>query len=197
VIGGSVLPGPLKWLVTASPRRLLIALGGLTIASAVAVVSAANFNASSANPGTLITAGTITVTDSSPGSSILSANPMKPGGSSSGAVNIANGGNVPATFKLASANVVDTPASPPFSADLMLRVQDLGDPSCSSGCPTPVTIYSGPLGSMATKALGVFAAGATHQYKFTVTFPDGGPGGADNAYGGASTRVDYRWTATQ
>ena len=43
-------------LASASPRRLLIALASLLISSAVAVGSGANFNATSANPGTLITA---------------------------------------------------------------------------------------------------------------------------------------------
>ena len=50
---------------------------------------------------------------------------------------------------------------------------------------------------MGTVALGTFAAGAKHQYKFSVTFPDGGANGADNAYGGATTTVNYVWTATQ
>jgi hypothetical protein len=31
---------------------------------------------------------------------------------------------------------------------------------------------------------------------FTMTFPDGGTGGADNAYQGASTTVDYNWFST-
>jgi spore coat-associated protein N len=187
----------LNWLLTASPRRLVIAMGGLVIATAVAIGTGANFNATSVNPGSLITAGTIAVTDSLPGASILAVSPMKPGASSSATVNIANSGNVSATFSLAKANLVDVPASPQFSAKLTLVLQDLGDPACTTSCPTPVTMYSGPLGSMGTVALGIFAAAATHQYKFNVTFPDGGSGGADNAYGGASTKVDYRWTATQ
>jgi hypothetical protein len=187
----------LSAIVNASPRRLLIALAGLMVSSAVAIGSGANFNSTSANPGTLITAGTVLVTNSLSGQSVLTVNAIKPGGSSSGTVNIRNGRNVPATFALASANLVDTPASPAFSAKLTLQVQDLGDPSCTSACPAPATVYSGSLGSMATLALGTFAAGAVHQYKFAVTWPDGGSGGADNAYGGASTRVDYRWTATQ
>ena len=64
-------------------------------------------------------------------------------------------------------------------------------------CPAAVTIYSGTLGSMGALTLGTFAAGATRQYTFSVTFPDGGSNGADNAYGGAITTVDYVWTATQ
>jgi spore coat-associated protein N len=181
----------------ATPRRMLIALGGLVAASAVALGSGANFNASSANPRAFISTGTIVVTDSLAGQSILSVNPIKPGGSASGTVNIQNGGTAPAGLTLAKANLVDTPASPALSAKLTLVVQDLGDPACTPSCPNPVTVYSGTLGSMGTQTLGTFAAGATHQYTFRVTFPDGGSNGADNAYGGATTTVNYLWTATQ
>jgi hypothetical protein len=175
----------------------VIGLGGLVIATAVAVGTGANFNATSTNPGSLIRAGAIAVTDSLPGNSILTVSPMKPGASSSATVSIANSGNVSATLSLAKANLVDVPASPQFSGKLTLVLQDLGDPTCTTTCPAPVTMYSGPLGSMGTVNLGVFAAAVTHQYRFSVAFPDGGSGGADNAYGGASTTVDYKWTATQ
>jgi spore coat-associated protein N len=187
----------LSSVATASPRRWLIALAGLMIASVVAIGSGANFKSTSANPGSLITTGTILVTDSLAGQSVLNVSLMKPGGSTSGNVTIENGGNVPARFTLAKANLADTPASPALSAKLTIQIQDLGDPSCTSGCPAAVTVYSGTLGSMGALPLGTFAAGATHQYRFTVTFPNGGSDGADNAYGGASTRVDYTWTATQ
>jgi spore coat-associated protein N len=185
------------WTFTASPRRILIAMGGMMVAAAVYVGTGANFNATSANPNTLIDAGSVAVTDSLPGSSILTVSPMKPGSTSSATVSISNSGTVAETMALANANLVNTPASPALSAKLTLLVQDLGDPSCTTSCPTPVTMYSGALGSMGTVALGTFAVAATHQYKFSVTFPDGGSGGADNAYGGSSTRLDYRWTATQ
>jgi spore coat-associated protein N len=176
---------------------MLIALGGLVAASAVALGSGANFNSTSANPNDVISTGTIVVTDSLAGRSILSVNMLKPGGSTSGTVNIQNGGTAPAGFTLAKANLVDTPASPAFSSKLTLVVSDLGNPSCTVSCPAAVTMYSGALGSMGTLPLGTFAAGATHQYKFSVTFPDGGSNGADNAYGGAITTVNYVWTATQ
>lgn len=181
----------------ASPRKLLIVFGGLVISAAVAVGSGANFNATSANPGTLIQTGTIVVTDSLSGASILNLSAVKPGSTTTGAVNIQNGGNVPAGLTLAPANLVNSPASPPLSSDLTLQIQDLGNPSCTTSCPAAVTVYSGTVGAMGTLALGTYAAGATHRYTFSVTFPDGGSGGADNAYGGASTTVNYVWTATQ
>ncbi len=186
----------LSSLVTASPRRLLIGLGGLTIASAVAVGSAANFNATSTNPGTLITAGTVVVSDSVNGKSILTASLMKPGGSSSGTVDIKNGGSVPVALTLAKAGLSDTPASPALSGKLTLQVQDLGDPACTGTCPNAVTIYEGTLGAMGTLALAELPTAATRRYRFTVSFPEG-VAGADNAYQGATSRVDYLWTVTQ
>jgi hypothetical protein len=176
---------------------LLIALGALLISTAVAVGSGANFNSTSANPGTLITTGTIVVTNSLAGQSILNVSAIKPGATSTGAVNVQNGGNVSAAFTLDQANLTNSPSTPALSTKLMLQVEDLGDPSCTTSCPGAVTVYSGTLGSMGTLSFGTFAAGATHRYRFSVTFPDGGAGGADNAYGGSSTVVDYRWTATQ
>jgi spore coat-associated protein N len=184
-------------LASASPRRLLIALGALVAASAVAVGSGANFNASSANPGTLISAGTIVVTDSLAGHAILAVSPIKPGGSMSATVDVQNGGTAPAGFVLTKTNLVNTPASPGLSTKLTLIVQDLGNPACTVSCPPAVTMYSGILGSMGSLTLGTFAAGSKHQYKFSVTFPDGGANGADNAYGGALTTVSYVWTATE
>lgn len=183
-------------MLTASPRRFLLVLGGLTIATATAVGSGANFSSTSSNPGTLITAGTVVVTDSASGASILTATLMKPGGSVSGAVYIKNGGNIPGVFKLAKAALSDTPVSPALSGKLKLEVKDLGDPACVSSCPAPVTVYTGTLGSMGTLSLGAFAAESTHRYTFTVSFPEG-VNGADNAYEGAATRVEYVWTATQ
>jgi spore coat-associated protein N len=176
---------------------MVIALGGLVAASAVALGSGANFNSTSANPGDFISAGTVVVTNSLAGKSILSASQLKPGGSTSGTVNIQNGGTAPAGLTLAKANLVDTPASPALSSQLTLVVSDLGNPSCTTSCPAAVTMYSGALGSMGTLTLGTFATGATHQYKFSVTWPNGGSNGADNAYGGAITTVSYLWTATQ
>jgi len=51
------------------------------------------------------------------------------------------------------------------------------------------------LGAMGAAAAGTIAPGATETYDFEVTFPDGGAGGADNAYKGASVEVDYEWEA--
>ncbi len=172
-------------------------MAALLVSISVAVGSGADFNSVSANPSSLIKTGTLVLTNSLAGQSVVNLNAVKPGSTNSGAVDIRNGGNVPAAVTLAPVNLANLPASNPLSSKLTLQVKDLGDPSCTISCPPPVTVYSGILGSMGTLALGTFPAGATRHYTFSVTFPDGGPNGADNAYGGAATTVDFLWTATQ
>ena len=54
------------------------------------------------------------------------------------------------------------------------------------------------LGAVPAVDLGSYAPGARHRYRFTASYPDGGPNGADNAYGdGASTQVGFAWEASQ
>jgi hypothetical protein len=176
----------------ASPAKLVGALFALLLAVTMAVGSGANFNSTSANPGNVVTAGNLAHSNSKAGSAILSVTRLRPGQSSSGTVDIANTGDIDGVFTLAKSNLVDTPASPAFSSKLDLVVDDLGDPAASPA-PAPVQKYSGKLGAMGTIALGTYAPGDTHRYRFTVTFPDGGANGADNAYKGASTSVRYDW----
>lgn len=181
----------------ASPRRVLIAMGGLMIAAAVAIGSGANFNSTSANPSNVFSAGTVSQSNSKASAAILTASNMVPGNNSTGTVDIKNTGSATGTFVLTHANPVDTPASPGLSKKLTLTVQDLGDPTCVTSCPAAVQLYTGTMYAMpASIALGTFAASATHRYQFSVTFPDGGTGGADNAYQSASTTVEYDWAST-
>jgi spore coat-associated protein N len=179
----------------ASPRKVIAALGILLATAAVALGSGANFNSTSANASNVFSAGALAQSNSKSGSAILTISKMKPGDTTSGTVEIKNTGDIAGTFTLAKSNLVDTPASPGLSNKLTLLVEDLGDPACTTSCPAPVSKYSGALGNMGTLALGSLASSETHKYKFTVTFPDGGSGGADNAYMGASTSVEYDWTS--
>ena len=49
---------------------------------------------------------------------------------------------------------------------------------------------------MPDQALGSFANGTGHRYKFSVTFPNGTPA-TDNLYQGDSASVEYQWEAVQ
>jgi spore coat-associated protein N len=181
-----------------SPRKALAALGALVLAGAVVVGSGASFTSTSANPNNTFTAGNLTHLNSKAGAAILTASLMQPGDSTTGTVDITNDGDVAGDFSLSKSSLVDTPASPAFSAKLDLLVEDCGaDPTCTS----PTVKYSGKLGAMGTIALGNYAVDEVHRYRFTVTFPDGGtpssPTTGDNAYKDASTSVQFNWESIQ
>jgi hypothetical protein len=178
------------------PRRFLAGIGCLLLAAALAASSGANFQATSANSGNIITAGIVSVTSTSNGTALLNVTGLVPGHNSTGTVDITNSGDLAAVLTLASSNVVDTPASPAFSAKADLKVEDLGDPSCVSGCPAATTLYTGKLGSLTTVPLGTWASGAKHRFRFTVSLADGGTG-AEDGYQGAHTAIDFTWSASQ
>ncbi len=181
----------------ASPRKVLAAIAVLMIAAAVAVGSGANFNSTSANPSNVFTAGTIAHSNSKAGAAILTAANIVPGNSATGTVDIKNTGSATGVFTLSHTAAVDTPTSPGLSKKLTMTVQDLGDPACVSSCPAVVSVYTGLMSAMPlTIPVGSFPAGATHRYQFTMNFPDAGINGADNAYQGASTTVEYDWSST-
>ena len=184
----------ISFLTKSSPRKLIIAMGMLLAAAAVAVGSGADFNSTSANASNVLSAGNIAQSNSKGSAAILTASLMKPGATSTGTVDIKNTGDIAGTFTLAKSNVVDTPVSPNFSTKLTLVLEDLGDPACTVSCPAAVSKYSGTVGAMGTIALGSFAADEAHRYRFTVTFPNGTPT-QDNPYKGASMSVQYDWTS--
>jgi spore coat-associated protein N len=187
----------MKSLWKASPRKVLLAFGALLVVAAVAVGSGANFNSTSANPSNVFTAGTISSSNSKASAAILTASNIVPGNTATGSVTIKNTGSASGTFTLSPATPVDTPASPGLSKKLTLTIVDAGDPTCVSSCPANVTLYSGTIfAEPATIALGTYAPNAQHSYVFTMTFPDSGLNGADNAYQGASTTVAYNWFST-
>ena len=181
-------------ILVRQPRKLIVSLATVLAAVGLVVGSSASFSSTSANPSNTFTAGNLTHGNSKSGSAILTADKMIPGQSTNGTVVITNTGDVAGTFTLAKSNLTDTPGpnGGVLSAKLDLKVEDVTG--------TPTTVYDGKLNAMGTIALGSFASGAAHTYKFTVSFPDGGvPGSAttgDNAYKGSSTSVQFDWNAT-
>jgi spore coat-associated protein N len=184
-----------KALWASSPRTIMAALFAVFAASALAVGSGANFNSTSANPSNVLSAGTLSQSNSKADAAILTADKLTPGDSASGTVDIENTGDVNGAFTLLKSSVADVPVSPAFSELLNLKVEDLGDPACASSCPAAQTVYSGNVADMASLDLGTYAAGDTHRYKFTVTFPNG-TAANDNAYAGAKTTVGYSFEST-
>jgi spore coat-associated protein N len=182
----------------ASRRRKFFAAAGLlaatiVLASAFLVASGADFTTSSANPANVFTSGKLTHTNSAP-SAILSMSKMKPGDVQTGSVTIKNTGDLSGAFTLSMVktdDVVATNAGAGHLFDVLkLKIEDAG-----------TVVYNGNLKDFTSKALGVYAAGDSHTYDFTVTFPNGGTPGSnttgDNIYQGSSTTVEFDWAAVQ
>ena len=172
----------------ANPRKALLSLCALAVASAVIMASGANFTSTTANPGNTYTAGDLKHGNSKDNAAIFTAAKMKPGESKSGNVQITNTGDIDGVFTLSKSNLTQTAG---FASKLNLSVVDCKADGC--GNANDSSVYSDTLGAMGAQSLGTFAAAEMHEYKFTVTFPDGGPNGADNAYKNATASVQYDW----
>ena len=174
----------------ASPNKIVGALFALALAAMMAVASGASFTSTSANTGNIVTAGVLSHENSKADDMILNADKIVPGETKTGTVTIGNDGDVPGVFTLSKDDVVDSDSANPMSAKLDLKVEDVSN-------ATPVEVYSGKLGAMDEQDMGTINAGASREYKFSVTFPDGGvptgPTSGDNAYKGDSVTVDYHW----
>jgi hypothetical protein len=134
---------------------------------------------------------TVGISNSRQATWILRASNMKPGAFVTGTVKIGNTGTVGADVSLAKQNLLNNaPAGGTLSGMLDLRIEQIIG---NSGKP-PKLIYDGKLGAMPVIALGTFAKGEERTYSFQATFPAGSPG---NGYQGASTSVDYVWTAVK
>jgi hypothetical protein len=126
------------------------------------------------------------------GSAVLNVDKLKPGESRTGTVDIENTGDINGVFSVARTITEDTTGAltppNPFAAHLNLKIENV-----TTGAPA---LYDGLLSAM-NSAVGsdVIAPGATNQYRFTVTFNDGGPNGADNAFKSARVTADFDWEA--
>lgn len=181
-----------------NPRRVLLSIAAVAVASMSLAASGANFSAQSANPNTQFTAGDLSHSNSKDNAAVLTASRLVPGGAPAvGTVDIANTGDVAGTFTLAASGLVDTDVdtnagATKLSGRLDLKIEDLGDPAVTPA-PAATTVYTGKLDGVPVTALGRFAAGEKHRYRFTVTFPDSGVKGGENGYKKDSAKIDFTW----
>jgi len=134
--------------------------------------------------------GDLDLRNSVDGSPILNASNLAPGDSASGQVIVTNAGAGSGAFTLKRQTLTDTPGAGggALSDRLQLVVSDVTLPA------TPVTVYSGPLGSMPERGLGTLGPGQVRIYRFEANLPEGGT--SDDAYAGAAASVAYRWTVS-
>jgi hypothetical protein len=135
--------------------------------------------------------------NSASNAAILTASNWKPGDVQTGTVDITNTGSLAGTFSLSRTALTDSDNSNPLSAKIDLVVHDCGTwsggnpPSCSTG---GTDVYTGTLAALSSsQALGSYAAGTEHRYKFTATFNSS----AGNAYQGDSSTATFTWDAVQ
>jgi spore coat-associated protein N len=182
--------------LAAQPRLALGALLTLLLAAGAVVGSGADFTASSANPSNTFASGTLTMTNSNAGA-ILSASGMRPGDAPTlGTVDIKNTGSLSGAFTLSRGTISDSDGANPMSAKLDAIVTDCGTftgatpPVCGDGDDS--VKYTGTIAAMGTNiALGTYAAGVQHRYRFSVALNSS----AGNAYQGDSSTVQFDFAA--
>jgi spore coat-associated protein N len=169
----------------ANRRKILVPLGTLLAAGAIAIGSGATFTATTQNPGNAFTTGTLQMTNSNDKAAIFSATNLKPGDTVNGTVTITNSGSLPAKYTLTEKNLTNTFAQPDL---LDITITDI----TNSSAPTAVKTKA-DFGTVGTIALGEFKAGEARTYQFSVTLDIS----ADNDNQGKSAGAAYTWDAIQ
>ena len=121
--------------------------------------------------------GAVTLSASGGGHAIITASGLRPGQSVGGNVALANVGESRGRLTLLRTRMVDTPGrfGGRLSDALLLRVEEAGGGS-----------WTGPLAGPDALDLGVMEPGEGRSYRLTLTLPDNGPAGRDNAVQGLS-----------
>ncbi|MCL3817555.1 CalY family protein [Aeromicrobium wangtongii] len=162
--------------------KLLLPLGTLVAAGAIAVGSGATFTSSSSNTINAVTAGTLSQSNTKDGKAIFKLDNAKPGDTVTGSLTITNTGSLPAKFSL-----TETASSNTAFGDLLtLNISD------KSG----TTVFDGTFGALKDdqkNQLGVFQPGASETYVFTAALSEA----AGNTLQGATASADFTWDSVQ
>jgi hypothetical protein len=122
---------------------------------------------------------------------VLDARNMSPGDSAVGEVTVTNVGDQGGDMALGTSDLADSTArGGVLSQILQLSVLDV------TPGRLPAVVFTGRLADLHAALLGDFEQGDAHRYRFTVTYPDGLDPALDDSLQGASTRVNFLWTAT-
>jgi spore coat-associated protein N len=165
-------------------RATALAAAVLALSS---IVAATRSHDAEARVAALAATGDVQVANSRNGSAILSGG-LGPGDSLTGTVTISNIGSAPGRFSLGLSHLTDSPGQGGgfLSRQLDLSVADVTAPSA------PVVLFNGRLNSLNPTALGIFAAGEAHTYRFVVSWAAGPP---DPTTNGSTMSVQFDWLA--
>ncbi|OII04093.1 hypothetical protein [Curtobacterium sp. MCBA15_008] len=191
--------------VTPRAARLAawIAIPAALVASGV-VVSTASYSAFSAttvNPTSNWTAGSVALTDDDNNTALFNATGLKPGSTGANCITVTSTGSLPSTVKLYGTNASATKA---LDANMTLTVEQGtggGFGSCTGFTPatTSGTLYSGLLSNFTAanfaSGLGTWAptgtASESRVYRFTYTVSSTAP----NSVQGGTAALGFTWEA--
>jgi hypothetical protein len=166
------------------PRALA---AGILLALAVALVATgAPARERPAELGRMAAQGAVTLSAASgTGHAILTASGLRPGQSVAGTIALANVGESRGRLTFTRTGMVDTPGrfGGRLSDALLLRVEELGGGT-----------WTGPLAGPDALDLGIMEPAEGRSYRLTLTLPDTGQRGRDNAVQGSSVTIDWAWT---
>jgi hypothetical protein len=164
-------------------RKVLIPLATLVAAGAVAVGSGATFSSTSGNTISAVTAGTLSQSNSKADQAIFNLSDLKPGDTLNGTLTLTNTGSLPAAFSLSEDSSTNGFAGTNLSLDIV-------DTTANK------TVYTGTFGGLADgakNALGTWAGGDAHPFKFTVKLAQDTP----NTDQGKAAGAVYSWSSVQ
>jgi hypothetical protein len=171
--------------------------GAIVVAALVGVVAVATGALARERPAEMeqmaAASGALALSNSAGGAAIITAYGLMPGEATTGEITLGNTGEAAGLLVLARTAMTDSPG--PYGgrlADaLTLLIEDV------TVSAKPREVFYGEVGGLERVALDALAGGSERTYRFTVEFPDTGPGGADNAYIGSAVRFDYEWRAEE
>ncbi|MFJ4221318.1 hypothetical protein [Curtobacterium luteum] len=193
--------------VTPRAARLTawIAVPAALVASGV-VVSTASYSAFSAttvNPTSNWTAGTVALSDDDANTALFTVTGLKPGSTGTNCIAVTSTGSLPSTVKLYGTNAATTNA---LATNINLTVEQGtggGFGSCTGFTPaaTSGTLYTGTVGGFGSTStnfangVGTWAptgaASETRVYRFTYTVPTSAP----NSVQGGTAALGFTWEA--
>jgi hypothetical protein len=166
--------------------RVAVCLAALAAIGQTTVFSGASFTSNrSSNPGNLVRAGTLHVTNTKDAQVVVNAASIRPGQTVTGtAFTLTNDGTVQGSYQIARLTLTDVPATPALSGALTMTITNV-----TAG----TTVWTGVMNTFSSVSLGTFTVGQSRNYSVAVTFPSGS---ATPTLQGAATTLVLRFSGT-
>jgi hypothetical protein len=178
----------LHWLSRTAKRWILAVVLIVVVCLVGTSLSYGVFSDSTANAQNVVSAGSMTQTNTAENEAIMGANDLVPGDSVEGTATIKNVGDASGDFSLLVTNLQDVPgpSGGKLSARLNLKVFEVG---------VSLPIYNGTIDKL-HEDLGTWAPDEQRSYRFVVTFPEG-TDAADNPAQKSKVTATFEWQAVQ